>query len=70
MALDSFKERMDLWIKTFKNSNAVEGKRVIIPGEQETLAHANRERDGIPIQEKVAKDLEELSKKLSLDLPF
>ena len=70
MALDHFKERMDLWIETFKNSNAIEGKRVMIPGEQETLAYANRKKDGIPVQEKVAKDLEELSKKLSLDLPF
>ena len=65
-----FLDRMDLWIETFKNSDAIDGKQVLIPGEQETLAYANRKKNGIPMQEKVAQDLEKLSKKIAIPLPF
>lgn len=70
MAKDEFKERMDLWIDTFKNSNPVEGHKVQIPGEKELLAYAKRKKEGIPLQEKVAQDLEAIANKLKLKTPF
>lgn len=65
---DEFKKRMDLWIETFKNAPAVEGKRVLIPGEPERLAHEERLVSGIPLLDKVVQDLEALGGKFGVKL--
>lgn len=61
-----FNERMDLWIKTFNSSQALEGKKVLIPGENEYNEYNIRKVSGIPLQKKVIEDLDSLSKKLSI----
>jgi LDH2 family malate/lactate/ureidoglycolate dehydrogenase len=65
---DVFKKRMDLWIETFKNAPAVEGKRVLIPGEPERFAHEERLQTGIPLIDKVVQDLEVVGDKFGIVL--
>lgn len=67
---NEFKERMDLWIDTFKQSESVPGKEVLIPGENELKQYNLRKKEGIPVQEKVAQDLESIAQKLQLKSPF
>lgn len=61
-----FKKDMDLWIQTFKNAPAVEGKRVLIPGEPEMIAQRKREKEGIPLIPKLIEELRELAQKLEV----
>jgi L-2-hydroxycarboxylate dehydrogenase (NAD+) len=66
MDKEEFGERMDLWIRTFSSANSIEGKKVYIPGEREQSTHKERLSSGIPIQESVIADLDNLSQKLSI----
>ncbi len=66
--VDEFKASMDIWIERFKNAEAVEGKRVIIPGEPERAFEAQRMIEGLPLIEPVIEGLFELSKRFSV--PF
>ena len=59
---------MDLWIQTFRDAPAVEGKRVLIPGEPEMIAQEERLKTGIPLIEKVIEELKELGNKVGV--PF
>jgi LDH2 family malate/lactate/ureidoglycolate dehydrogenase len=59
---------MDLWIETFSNAPAVEGKRVLIPGEPERIAHEERLQTGIPLLDKVVQDLEAVGGKFGIKL--
>ena len=63
---EEFKKRMDIWIETFQNAPAIAGKRVLIPGEPERLAHEERLRNGIPILDKVVQDLENIGQKFGI----
>lgn len=63
---DDFKSHMDNWISRFRNTEAVEGKQVLIPGDPEREMHAKRAAEGIPLNEKVIQDLEEVAEKLKL----
>ncbi len=63
-----FKKRMDIWIETFQNAPAVAGKRVLIPGEPERIAHEERLITGIPLLDKVVQDLEAVGAKLGVKL--
>ena len=63
---EEFKKDMDIWIKTFREAPAVEGKRVLIPGDPEREAEVDRLQNGIPIIDKVEEDLKMLAKKLQL----
>ena len=63
-----FKESMDQWIRRFKESPSLDPEQsVFIPGDPERLAQNRRFREGIPVLEKVMKDLKSLAEELDLE---
>jgi len=63
--IDEFKADMDNWINRFKSASTINpDQKVIIPGEPELAAEADRRVNGIPLVDAVANDLEELARKL------
>lgn len=65
---ESFKQRMDLWIRRFREATPVDpDQRVIIPGEPERMAEADRSNHGIPLNEAVWEDLKQLSERLKIN---
>lgn len=67
---EEFKDHMDNWIKTFKNSARVnEEQEVIIPGEPELAIHKERTENGIPLLNKVIEDLKDVSLKSGVEFP-
>jgi L-2-hydroxycarboxylate dehydrogenase (NAD+) len=67
---DEFKAHMDNWITTFRNSRAIDGEKVLIPGDPERWMEEERMRNGIPVQIKVKEDLIQLAAKFGLQHPF
>lgn len=66
--VDEFKAHMDNWINRFKSSSTIDlDQKVIIPGEPEIEAEAQRKVKGIPLVDAVVKDLNELAKKLDVE---
>ena len=65
---DEFKAHMDNWITTFRNAHAVEGKKVLIPGDPEREIAAVRLLTGIPLLEAVIRDLESVGAKFGVKL--
>lgn len=65
---DEFKDHMDNWISRFRETKAVEGKKVLIPGDPEREMEAEREKSGIPLNKKVIEDLKVLAEKFDLEL--
>ncbi len=64
---DEFKTHMDTWIGRFRSAKTVEGEqRVIIPGDPEREAEAERMASGIPLNDKVVEDLIALGEKLKV----
>jgi LDH2 family malate/lactate/ureidoglycolate dehydrogenase len=61
-----FKNDMDNWIRTFRNARAVEGQRVLIPGDPEREMEQLRATSGIDLLDPVVESLEELSKKFGI----
>jgi len=57
---------MDNWIKRFRDSEAKEGEKVLIPGDPEREEEKKRIKDGITLNDKVIDDLKEVGKKFSL----
>jgi len=65
--IDEFKTHMDNWINRFKSAKTVDpDQKVIIPGEPELEAQADREVNGIPLVDAVVEDLNGLAEKFSL----
>jgi LDH2 family malate/lactate/ureidoglycolate dehydrogenase len=65
---DDFKNHVDNWIDAFKNANKIDNNQhVIIPGEPEFLLEKERLETGIPLNDKVITDLQELANKLALE---
>lgn len=65
------KQKMDLWIKTFKETTPINiDNPVKVPGEIEHHLKLNRQIVGIPLVEAVAKDMEILSTTLNIPHPF
>lgn len=64
---DEFKSHMDQWIERFRNTEAVDGKKVLIPGDPEREMEAIRMKEGIPLLAPVVKDLKELASKFKID---
>lgn len=63
-----FKEHMDNWIHTFRNADPVVGQeQVFIPGDPERTLTIERKKNGIPLQEQVVNDLQELGIKFGLE---
>jgi LDH2 family malate/lactate/ureidoglycolate dehydrogenase len=67
--LETYYKHIDHWIDTFKNTAANNpGGRVILPGEPENQAYAERINHGIPLHEAVINDLISISKETSIPL--
>lgn len=66
--VDEFKLHLDNWIERFKSASTIApDQKIIIPGEPELEAHADRLKNGIPLVDAVATDLNELAKKLGIE---
>lgn len=66
---DDFKNNMDNWIDSFKNAARIDvNQRIIIPGEPEYFLEMERIKNGIPLNEKVILDLQDLGHKFNLSL--
>lgn len=64
-----FKDHMDNWITRFRSAKNIEGQpQVIIPGDPEREAEADRRKNGIPLNVKVEEDLKSLGEKIGV--PF
>lgn len=65
--VDEFKSHMDNWIARFKSASTIHPEqKVIIPGEPEFEAEADRKANGIPLVDAVANDLNGLAEKFGL----
>lgn len=65
---EEFKQDMDKWIQRFRSAQAVEGKKVIIPGDPERELELERKAHGIPLLEPVVVDLQSLANRFNV--PF
>ena len=64
---DEFKNHMDNWISRFRNAEVAEGyEKVLIPGDPEREMVDIRMNKGIPLNENVVNDLQEVANKLSV----
>ncbi len=63
---DDFKQNMDKWIKRFRSAPAIDGQMVQIPGDQERNFRAEREKNGLPLNEKVIESLDELGSRFGI----
>lgn len=63
---NEFKEDMDKWIRAFRGARAVEGKKVLIPGDPERETEAIRSVEGIELLEPVILSLSELAKRFGI----
>jgi L-2-hydroxycarboxylate dehydrogenase (NAD+) len=63
---DEFKADMDKWINRFRSAPAVEGKRVLIPGDPERVLEAERKANGIDLLDPVVKDLKGLADRFGI----
>ncbi|MBS7564160.1 Ldh family oxidoreductase [Mucilaginibacter sp. Bleaf8] len=62
-----FKSNIDNWITRFKSARTVNPEqKIIIPGEPELEAEADRKLNGIPLVEAVATDLNQLAERLGI----
>ncbi len=69
--IETFKEKMDLWIQRFKESTPKNpNQKVLIHGENEFNINKERSVSGIPIIENVVQDLIQLSNKIKVEHPF
>jgi L-2-hydroxycarboxylate dehydrogenase (NAD+) len=64
---DDFKKDMDKWIRAFRGAKAVEGERVLIPGDPERMSEAIRKREGIDLLEPVVVSLAELADRFGIE---
>src|SRR6201996_832542 len=66
--VDEFKSNLDNWITRFKSAATVDpDQKVIIPGEPETEAEADRKVNGIFLVDAVMKDLNGLAEKFGIE---
>lgn len=66
---DEFKEHMDNWIQRFRGAKTVAGEQsVLIPGDPEREMEKERLETGIPLLQVVVEDLQNLGKKLGVEL--
>lgn len=65
--IDEFKSHLDNWIERFKSSATIDpDQKVIIPGEPEMEAEADRKVNGIPLVDAVVRDLNELAERFGI----
>ncbi|MBO9702269.1 MAG: Ldh family oxidoreductase [Sporocytophaga sp.] len=65
---EEFKSHMDNWITRFRSAKAIEGEKVLIPGDPEREMEAERMGKGIPLLRPVEKDLKELGARFGIEL--
>jgi LDH2 family malate/lactate/ureidoglycolate dehydrogenase len=66
---DDFKIHMDQWIQRFRNATPAAGQeKVLIPGDPEREAEAERMQHGIPLLNAVAEDLRDIGERFGV--PF
>lgn len=64
---DTFKDNMDKWIERFRATEPIdENVKVLIPGDPEREAEAERKVNGIPLVDSVVEDLKALANKFNL----
>jgi L-2-hydroxycarboxylate dehydrogenase (NAD+) len=64
---EAFLTEMDRWISRFRNAEPIDhNERVLIPGDPERAAEADRSVNGIPLHEEVLSDLASLADKFNL----
>ncbi|MFC0272634.1 Ldh family oxidoreductase [Metabacillus herbersteinensis] len=69
MPIETFKLRMDLYLKEIKGEPKANGvEEIYIPGEIETLKEIERKKNGIELPSKVVEELIEIGKRYHLDL--
>lgn len=62
-----FKAHMDTWLQRFRSAKPIEGEeKVIVPGDPEREMEQLRRKEGIPLLEPVAADLQQLGEKLGV----
>jgi L-2-hydroxycarboxylate dehydrogenase (NAD+) len=67
---EDFLSNMDNWIKAFREAPSIDGQpNVVIPGDPERIAEAERTLNGIPIIDKVVEDLKQLGEKMNVVFP-
>ncbi|MGV3509554.1 MAG: Ldh family oxidoreductase [Sphingobacteriaceae bacterium] len=65
--VDEFKSHMDNWIERFKSAKPIDASQpLIIPGEPELEAEADRKVNGIPLVDAVVSDLNEMAVQLGI----
>lgn len=70
MPADEFKSKMDLWIKTMRSAKPIDGEeKVLIPGDPERESEKIKEKEGIPVLDKVYQNLKNLAEKYKVELP-
>jgi LDH2 family malate/lactate/ureidoglycolate dehydrogenase len=66
--VDEFKTHLDNWISRFKSASTINpDQKVIIPGEPELEAQAERKKNGIPLVDAVVNDLNGLAEKFGIE---
>jgi L-2-hydroxycarboxylate dehydrogenase (NAD+) len=66
---EEFKKHMDQWIERFRSAKPINGEqKVLIPGDPEREAEADRMKNGIPLHEAVIEDLKQIA--LKYGIPF
>ncbi len=66
---EDFKKNMDHWIEGFRNATPVAGQeKVLVPGDPEREAEAERMKNGIPLLDIVLDDLGKLAEKFSVEM--
>lgn len=66
---EDFKKDMDQWIRRFREAKPAEGyERVLIPGDPEREYEAIRMKEGIPLLDSVAEDLQRTGQIFNLNL--
>lgn len=63
-----FKNHMDTWIRRFRAAEAVEGQRVLVPGDPERETEARLRVEGIPLLDPVVASLQEVGAKFGIEL--
>jgi L-2-hydroxycarboxylate dehydrogenase (NAD+) len=67
---NDFKNDMDKWINRFRNAEAVEGKKVIIPGDPERESEAKRKIEGLDLVEPIKLDLAKLGERFNIEFHY
>jgi LDH2 family malate/lactate/ureidoglycolate dehydrogenase len=65
---EDFIQHIDHWIDTFKNSERIDNNNpILVPGEPEYLTFKERTNHGVPINNKVAEDLQSLARRFKVN---